>query len=435
MHRNLRTRIAIVLVVLLGSLWYLYPPKKAINLGLDLQDMPALGAGLSIADSRPSKTNETYSVPAGKWNPVHNECNAIAIDLTEAGRSARRLGIEARAYNDGVAFRYLIPDEPRTKDIRIVNEKTQFVITEDATMYPLILRNFQSSWEDNYRTLPVTGLHPEAVVGLPLLMELPGKAWLAITEADIENYAGMYLQHSTVENSRILEARLSPRVDEPGLAVTGQTPLRSPWRVIMIGDTPGRLIESNIVENLNPPSVIADTSWIKPGKAAWDWWSGPYDEGVAFKVGKNTATAKHYIDFASKSGFEYFMLDGGWAARKRRDTASAPARAEKFPAPSSRRRPRPRPGPRLVHRPPQRLQAPSPARDHAGVAAERDGQGAQGVAGAGTGRRQKTVVPLREAADASFRANFRFTLCRFLFWKLELLGWCAPLIGSRSTSN
>ena len=290
------------------------PLIEKSKLGLDLEDQPDLGAGLRIVGSKPSTIHETYNVPAGKFNPVRNECNTVTVDLLEAQRPSRQLTIEARAYNDGVAFRYRIPDEPRTKDVRIVNEKTQFAIAEDATMYPLILRNFQSSWEDNYRTLTVTGLHPESLVGMPLLMELPGKAWLAITEAHIENYAGMYLVHSQVQNSRILEARLSPRVDEPGLAVSGQTPLESPWRVVMIGDAPGRLIESNIVENLNPPSVITDTSWIKPGKAAWDWWSGPYDERVDFKVGKNTATAKHYIDFASKSGFEYFLLDGGWAA-------------------------------------------------------------------------------------------------------------------------
>ncbi len=284
------------------------------NLGFDLEDQPALGSSLQIASSTPFKIGETYNVPAGKSNPVHNECNGVSVALLETTRSARRFTVEARAYNDGVAFRYLIPDEPRTKDVRIVNEKTQFVIAEDATMYPLILRNYQSSWEDNYRTLAVTGLHPESLVGLPLLMELPGKGWLAITEAHLEHYAGMYLRHSRIENSKILEAQLSPRLDEPGLAVSAQTPVETPWRVVMIGDSPGRLIESNLVENLNPPSAIADTSWIQPGKAAWDWWSGPYDENVDFKVGKNTATAKHYIDFAAQAGFPYFLLDGGWAS-------------------------------------------------------------------------------------------------------------------------
>ena len=82
----------------------------------------------------------------------------------------------------------------------------------------------------------------------------------------------------------------------------------------MIGDTPGRLIESNIILNLNPPSKIADTSWIRAGKSAWDWWSGDAATGVSFTPGMNTATLKHYIEFASDSGFPYMLIDAGWAA-------------------------------------------------------------------------------------------------------------------------
>ena len=98
------------------------------NLGLDMQDQPALGTNVHIVASRASKINETYTIPAGKSSPVHNECNALAIDLQENGRSARKLTLEARAYNDGIAFRYVVPDQPRTKTVRIVNEKTQFVL-------------------------------------------------------------------------------------------------------------------------------------------------------------------------------------------------------------------------------------------------------------------------------------------------------------------
>ena len=292
------------------------PLLEKSNLGLDLQDQPSLGNNVHIVGSKASKIDETYTVPAGKSNPIHNQANALALDLQESSRLPRKFTVEARAYNDGIAFRYVIPDEPNTKEVRIINEKTQFVLSGDATTYPLIVRDFQSPYEDDYRTLALTGLHPESLVALPFLMELPTKsAWLAITEADIDNYAGMYLTHGgTGSASHTLTARLSPLVGEPGLAVVRQTPMESPWRVVMIGDAPGRLLESNIVQNLNPPSVIADTSWIQPGKAAWDWWSGPYDTGVDFKVGKNTATAKHYIDFAAKSGFKYFLLDGGWAA-------------------------------------------------------------------------------------------------------------------------
>jgi alpha-glucosidase len=199
------------------------------------------------------------------------------------------------------------------KELRIANEKTEFVLASDATTYPLILRNFRSSWEDDYRTVPLSGIAPELVIGLPLLTEIPGVAFVAITEANIDNYAGMYLMHSA-SNAKALEARLAPRVDEPGLAVSGATPVTTPWRVVMISNEVGRLIESQIVGNLNPPSAIADTSWIKPGKASWDWWSGPAADGVNFKVGSNTETAKYYIDFSAKAGFEYFMFDAGWAA-------------------------------------------------------------------------------------------------------------------------
>jgi alpha-glucosidase len=282
-------------------------------LGFDLQNQPAIGGNLQVVAATNSRIDETYQIPAGKSNPVHNQCNVLIFDLKEAKAPGRKLTVEARAYNDGVAFRYIIPDQPAVKEARIVNERTEFVLAADATTYPLVLRNFRTSWEDNYRTVPLSGILPESVIGLPLLTELPGVAFIAITEANIDNYAGMYLMHSG-SNAKALEARLAPRVDEPGLAVSGQTPLTTPWRVLMISNEVGRLIESQIVANLNPPSAVADTSWIKPGKASWDWWSGPAADGVNFKIGSNTETAKYYIDFSAKAGFEYFMFDAGWAA-------------------------------------------------------------------------------------------------------------------------
>jgi alpha-glucosidase len=282
-------------------------------LGLDIQDQPVLGTAVRIAGSKPSRIDETYTVPAGKSNPVRNVCNVVAVELEESSPPNRRFTLEVRAYDDGVAFRYLVPDQTAVKAFRLVDEKTQFQLSRDATTYPLILGNFRTSYEDNYRTVALSGIHPESLVALPLLAELPGVAWIAITEADIDNYAGMYLVHNA-RSARVLEARLAPRIDEPGIAVTGQTPVISPWRVVMIAAEPGRLIESNLVINLNPPCAIPDASWIKPGKTAWDWWSGTYATGVSFQPGMNTATMKHYIDFASRNGIEYMLIDAGWAA-------------------------------------------------------------------------------------------------------------------------
>jgi alpha-glucosidase len=110
-----------------------------------------------------------------------------------------------------------------------------------------------------------------------------------------------------------VQAKLSPRLDDGSIAVRGKpgADLVSPWRVIMVAPTAGKLIESNLVATLNPPTALTDTSWIKPGKAAWDWWNGPVVSGVP-KAGMNDATIKRYIDFAAANGLEYMLIDDGW---------------------------------------------------------------------------------------------------------------------------
>jgi len=168
----------------------------------------------------------------------------------------------------------------------------------------------------------VSGLHHDWLVALPLLANVAGNGWVAITEAAIDNYAGMYVRKGDAPYA--VRAELSPRLDKSSIAVQADAPLTTPWRVLMIGDEPGRLVESNIILNLNPPSKIADTSWIKAGKSAWDWWSGEAAPSVTFKTGMNTATMKHYIDFSSASGFPYMLIDAGWAVANRNGPAHCP---------------------------------------------------------------------------------------------------------------
>jgi len=282
-------------------------------LGFELQNQPALGANLKLTAALPSSGDETYTMLHGKSNPVRNHYNALLAEFEETGPAARRLSVEARSYDDGAAFRYVIPEQTALREIRIVREKTRFEFAKDGDTWPLVLANYRTPYEANYEHVPLGGIVPNWLVALPFLAELPGTGFVAITEADIENYPGMYLAHAAGGSGRTLEAKLAPRADQPDLAASGTTPLRTPWRVFMIGAEPGRLIESNIVINLNPPSQIADTSWIKPGKTAWDWWSGTYAEGVSFKPGMNTDTMKHYIDFAAQAKLEYMLIDAGWA--------------------------------------------------------------------------------------------------------------------------
>jgi len=295
------------------------------ELGLKIVGQPDLGPGMHLIASRPESVDETYSIPVGKTSTVRNHYNGARADYQD--ESGRKLTVEVRAFDDGVAFRYSVPEQASLGKVRIANELTEFRYAKDALTYPLILDGYQSSYEDEYQMRNVNGLHNDWIIGLPYLAELPGLGSVAIAEADINNYAGMYVRRMGGQQSFSVRADLSPHVDAEGktdtsYAVETSTPFSSPWRVLMIADEPAKLIESNIILNLNPPSKIADTSWIKPGKAAWDWWSGEAAPSVTFKTGMNTATMKHYIDFSSASGFAYMMIDAGWAKAPERKSAN-----------------------------------------------------------------------------------------------------------------
>jgi alpha-glucosidase len=280
-------------------------------MGLNIVDQPILGVNVGLETSKTAAVDQTYTVPAGKSRSIRDHYNSLTAQYLQNGTLGRRITVEVRAYDDGVAFRYVVPWSNPLVDMQIVDEFTEFQFAQDAETYPLILKDFQTPYEDQYNRNTLSGIHSDSLIALPFLVEQPGVGWVAVTEADIDNYAGMYLQH---QDGRIMISTLAPRVDDNTIAVHTSAPMTCPWRVLLIGAEPGRLIESNIVSNLNPPSAIADTSWIKPGKTAWNWWSGTQADGVDFQPGMNTATIKHYIDFAADSKLEYMLIDAGWAA-------------------------------------------------------------------------------------------------------------------------
>jgi alpha-glucosidase len=296
----------------------------ASKLGLELAGQPVLGLGMHKTGEQPRKVDQNYTIPVGKTSTVRDHYNSVRADYQDG--EGRKLSIEVRVFDDGAAFRYVVPEQATLNKVKIAHEVTEFTYAKDATTYPLVLSGFHSSWEDEYQQRHVSGLHKDWVVGLPLLAEEPGIGWVAITEANIDNYSGMYLQKGAGRFD--VRATLSPHVDDPSVAVETAAPFTTPWRVLMIGDEPGRLVESNIVLNLNPPSRIADMSWIKAGKSAWDWWSGQAAPSVNFKTGMNNDTMKHYIDFASESGFPYMLIDAGWAVASRTGPEDYEAKAD-----------------------------------------------------------------------------------------------------------
>jgi alpha-glucosidase len=272
-------------------------------LGYEIEDpVPLLGENIGLTASKSDSVDETYTVPAGKSKTIRNHYNSLLAEYLQNGSIGRRLNVEVRAFDDGVAFRLTIPYTTPTPEVRVDNEESEFNFVKDGVAYPLILRNFQTNYEDEYSRLTLSGIHPESVIALPFLLEQPGIGWVAITEADLDNYAGMYLTH--LGGTKMI-AKTAPRPDALSMSIYSKTPLVSPWRVLMIATDPGRFIESNLVSNLNPLSAISDTSWVKPGKAAWNDWSG---------APTSTAAIKQFIDFAAESKLEYALIGPEWAA-------------------------------------------------------------------------------------------------------------------------
>ena len=286
-------------------------------LQLMLESARPLGADVRITGQTPSQADETYTLVTGKTSRARNHYNALSLATAELSGLHRQVTIEARAYDDAIAFRYVVPEQPRLHEYRLVGENTQFRISRDATTYALVLPHFRTMYESEFLKLPISafgsknGLSRSSLIGLPLAMDVPGVAWMAITEADMRGNAAMYLTDPSMGwSGKEFLSRIAPG-DDPEVAVTGSLPHHSPWRVFIVGDDPGRLIESNALTNLNPESAIKDTSWIHAGLTAWDWWSGDID-----KDGKHSFTTenmKYYVDFAARSGFPYMLIDAGWS--------------------------------------------------------------------------------------------------------------------------
>jgi alpha-glucosidase len=297
------------------------PLVERSALRLEFQGQRPLGPDVQVTASAAASADETYRLVTGKASVVRDHYNGVRVDLEETGGLGRKLAVEARAYDDAVAFRYVVPEQTPRREFLLTKEATEFRIAKDATTYALILPNFRSMYESEFVKLPISafsnqgGVASKVLIGLPLLMEVPGVAWMAIAEADLRDYSSMYLTNPSGSwTGHWFESVLAPAVEDPEVIVRGTLPHHSPWRVLMVGDEPGRLVESNVLTSLNPKSEIADTSWIRAGRASWDWWSGSL--GPDGKSAYNTDTMKYYVDFAAKSGFEYMLVDAGWADPK-----------------------------------------------------------------------------------------------------------------------
>jgi alpha-glucosidase len=282
------------------------------GLGLVLDQGGRLSYGLTLTGATPTTVDQTYDLVVGKARTVRDHYNELTVDFAEPGATGRKLKVVFRAYNDGVAFRYVLPDQPALAGVSIRNEETIFDFAADYRCWALNLGKFGTSHEGEYDPVKASHFREHNLLELPVVCQTDGGTSFAIAEADLKNYAGLYLT-GRGDGGLGLQGKLSPRLDDPKTAVRTRigTDTVSSWRVVMVGDTPGDLVSSNLMTSLNPPTALADTSWIKPGKAAWDWWNGLVAPGVE-KSGMNTATMKAFIDFAAANKLEYMLIDDGW---------------------------------------------------------------------------------------------------------------------------
>jgi alpha-glucosidase len=276
------------------------------QLGFEFKDEDSMTGNFSVIDQSVKSFDETWvPVIKSKHAEIANNYNELILELKEKSASMRQLEFSVRAYNDGVAFRYKLSRSARIGDRQITKELTTFSIPGDPKAWIVEYGGYSSSNESEFFDHPLSYLNEKSIAGMPLLMEYGDNCWVAITEAKIDNYAAFYIGTNGVSNQ--LTTKLVPVPGEPeaGVKVRFADEAYSPWRVLMIGETPGALIESEIIQNLNDPCIIKDPSWIKPGMSAWDhWWSG--------EVKMEMPVIKQYIDLASSMGWPYMLVDWQW---------------------------------------------------------------------------------------------------------------------------
>jgi alpha-glucosidase len=280
--------------------------------GLEFKGMPPLAHHLVIKGEWRRSIDETWETVWGKHRQVQNRANELSLSLEETRAPNRRLEFVVRVFDDGAAFRYALPEQPGIRDFKLAAERSEFRFP--AGNLPVWAANygtFISHQETEYEKTTLGRIRPGDIIGCPLLVDA-GSAWIALTEANLSDWAGMYFSGNSAAPNSVVSV-LSPCADEPDAAVVSRTPRVSPWRTMLIGRRPGDLIESEVILNLNEPCAIADTSWIRPGVSAWDrWWCGSYAPDFPGKLGMSTDSMKYFVDFAAEMGWQYQLVDWMW---------------------------------------------------------------------------------------------------------------------------
>lgn len=305
----------------------------ASPISLRLSDGEIWGENPRLAGSKKQNVSETIVSPFYRKNEIKDEYSELVLNFRG------RWGIEFRVYNDGVAYRFV---NNRRRPFNIAGEEVAYNFGKDVTaIVPYVAvgkdgdyeSQFFNSFENTYTTDKISQLNKQRLMFLPLVADVGNGKKLLITEADLENYPGLYLTNAGGKNTLSGVFAPYPKASEQGghnmlqFQVTQREDYIAkveeqrtfPWRVAIISTSDKGLADSDMTYKLGAPSRVEDISWIKPGKVAWDWWNAWNVDGVDFTSGINNNTYKYYIDFAAKHGIEYVILDEGWAVNLQAD--------------------------------------------------------------------------------------------------------------------
>jgi alpha-glucosidase len=295
-----------------GQLNYqvLFKQKAVLNssaLGLVFKEDSTLFHNLRIKNIQDKSIEDNWEQVWGEQRYIENKYNETCITLEDEQK--RSICVAFRIYNDGLAFRYIIPKQENLDSLFIKDELSEFTFSDDLNTW-FIPANYES-YEMLYQHKKLSEVES---ANTPITFENNDRnIFVSIHEANLSNYAGMTLKKS---KDLTLEADLVPWPD--GIKVKTKTPIESPWRSIQISETAGGLIESNLILNLNEPNQIKDVSWIKPSKYIGIWWGmhlGSQTWSLGDKHGATTENMKQYIDFAANNNIASVLAEGwstGW---------------------------------------------------------------------------------------------------------------------------
>lgn len=318
---------------------------KPSTMKFELLDQPVLGESFEIENVEQSSFSEEWEMPWGEQRMVENTYNQLVVTLAEKNASKRSLVIHFKAYNDGIGFRYEFPEQAGVDSLFIIEERTEFNLTDDHTAYwqpgdwdiyehhyaKSKISEIDATKYRNHPNLAQTYI-PENAVNTPVTMKTADGMYLSFHEANLTDYSDMTLKVDTEKMalvSNLVGSELTKYKVKKGL------PFKTPWRTLQISETAGGLIDSKLIVNLNEPNKLGDISWFQPMKYVGIWWemhlglstwdyegsqsmSSFFEEdGKKVKVrhGATTENAKRYIDFAAANGIKGLLVEGwytGW---------------------------------------------------------------------------------------------------------------------------